>query len=36
MMDDCGAVGGKSGKGTEVLGENLLQYHYVQQKCHVM
>jgi hypothetical protein len=32
MIDegDCGAIGGmKIGRGTEVLGENLLQRHFV-------
>jgi hypothetical protein len=35
MIDDgdCGAIGGmKIGRETEVLGENLPQCHFIQQK----
>jgi hypothetical protein len=33
MMDDeCGSIGGFTGKETEVLGENLLQFHVVHHK----
>jgi hypothetical protein len=33
---DCGEIGGiKIGRGTEVLGENLFQSHFVHQKSHV-
>jgi hypothetical protein len=36
MIDDeCGAVGvTRIGRGTEVLGENLPQYHFVHHKSH--
>jgi hypothetical protein len=37
MIDegDCGAIGGmKIGRGTEVLGENLSQRHFVHHKFH--
>jgi hypothetical protein len=34
--DDCGEIGGiKIGMGTEVLGENLPQRHFVHHKSHV-
>jgi hypothetical protein len=34
--DECGAVGGmRIGKGTEVLGENLPQWHFVHHKSHM-
>jgi hypothetical protein len=29
FIDECGAVGAMIGKGTEMLGENLLRYHFV-------
>jgi hypothetical protein len=33
---DCGAVGGmRIGGETEVLGENLAQYHFVHHKFHI-
>jgi hypothetical protein len=33
---DCGAIGGmKIDRRTEVLGENLLQYHFVHHKSHM-
>jgi hypothetical protein len=33
---DCGEIGGmKIGKGTEVLGENLPQRHFVHHKSHM-
>jgi hypothetical protein len=33
---DCGAFGGmKIGMGIEVLGENLLQRHFVHHKSHM-
>jgi hypothetical protein len=38
MIDegDCGAIGGmKIGRGTEVLGENLPQRHFVRRKFHM-
>jgi hypothetical protein len=38
MIDEgnCGAIGGmKIGRGTEVLGENLLQHHFVLHKSHM-
>jgi hypothetical protein len=35
--DECGAVGGmRIGKGTEVFGENLPQFHFVHDKSHMM
>jgi hypothetical protein len=34
--DECGAVDGMIGKGkSEVLGENLPQYHFVHHKSHM-
>jgi hypothetical protein len=34
--DECGAVDGmRIGKGTEVLGENLPQCHFVHHKSHM-
>jgi hypothetical protein len=34
--DDYGAVGGmRIGRGTEVLGENLHQCHFVHHKSHM-
>jgi hypothetical protein len=37
MIDDeCGAGGGKKmDRGTEALGENLPQYHFVHHKFHM-
>jgi hypothetical protein len=37
MIDDeCGAVGGmRIGRGIEVLGENLLQFHNVHHKSYM-
>jgi hypothetical protein len=33
---DCGEIGGmKIGKGTELLGENLPQRHFVHHKSHM-
>jgi hypothetical protein len=33
---DCGEIGGiKIGRGTEVLGENLRQRHFVHHKAHM-
>jgi hypothetical protein len=33
---DCGAVGGmRIGRGTEVLGENLPQFHFLRHKSHM-
>jgi hypothetical protein len=34
--DECGAVGGmRIGRETEVLGENVLRWHYVHHKSHM-
>jgi hypothetical protein len=33
--DECGAVGGITGKGKKVRGENLLQWHFVHHKYHM-
>jgi hypothetical protein len=36
MMDDeCGAIGGMIVRKTEVLGENLPQWHFVHHKSHM-
>jgi hypothetical protein len=36
MINVCGAVGGmRSCRGTEVLGENPPQYHFVHHKFHM-
>jgi hypothetical protein len=38
MIDDgdCGTIGGmKIGRGTEVLGENLPQRHFIHHKTHI-
>jgi hypothetical protein len=37
MLDDkCGAVSGmRIGRETEILGENLPQYHFVHYKSHM-
>jgi hypothetical protein len=33
---DCGVIGGmKIGRGTKVLGEILLQHHFVYHKSHM-
>jgi hypothetical protein len=34
--DECGAVSGmRFGRGTEVLGEHMPQYHLVHHKSHM-
>jgi hypothetical protein len=34
--DDCGATGGmRIGRGTEVLWENLTEFHFVHHKSHM-
>jgi hypothetical protein len=36
MIDEYGAFGGtRIGRETEVLGENLLQIHFVHHKSHM-
>jgi hypothetical protein len=36
MLDEYGAFGGmRIGRGTDVLGENLPQCHFVHHKFHV-
>jgi hypothetical protein len=36
MIGDCGEIGGmKIGRETEILGENLPQRHFVNDKSHL-
>jgi hypothetical protein len=33
--DECGTVGGMVGRGSQILGENLPQFHFVHHKIHM-
>jgi hypothetical protein len=33
--DECGVIGGMIGRGNDVLGDNLQQYHVVHLKCYL-
>jgi hypothetical protein len=35
LDDECGAIGGMLGRGTEVLGENLPQCSFVHIKSYM-